>query len=126
MRRTFAVLALAGLVAAVAGSANVLDVNASTLQYGSDTTACDSNGVNVHWGLEATGGLVYNARVSDVDAGCAGADARMFVNVLGENNAVIYELEGAAENGTFRFPTPIQAETIFGAQVSIEGLGDAG
>lgn len=123
MRRTLAILALSGLVATVAGAASHLGVDSANLQYGTDTTSCDADGVQVHWGLENNGGLVYNARVSGVDAGCTGAS--MFVNVLGANDAIIFELEGAAANSTLRFPTPISAKDIFGVEVGIEGIGTA-
>lgn len=121
MRRTLAVLALSGLVAVVAGSAAGLDVNAGALQYGEASATCDTNGVNVHWGLESNDGRVYGVRISDVDeAACAGAS--MFVNVFDEaGNSLFESPEGPATNRSISIPGTISAADVAKVHVSIEG-----
>ena len=82
MKRSIIALLVGGMVfGTVLAIAASLSVEGGTIQAGSDTDLrCDTTGVRVDgWGLETDDGLVYNVRIHDIDAACAGDD--LFVNI---------------------------------------------
>jgi hypothetical protein len=120
MRRTLAVLAISGLVAAAAGAAATVDVDAGTLQYGTASVSCDES-VDVNWGLENNDGKVYFVRVADIAPECNGAD--VFVTVVDSAGASLFEGQGTPLNGQVKISIPgqISAEQVAGVEVGIEG-----
>jgi hypothetical protein len=122
MRRTLAVLALSGLVATVAGSAAVLNVDGSTIQAGSASVACDTEGVNANWGLETDDNSVRSVRISEVSADCIGDE--MFIEVYDGAGAVLFakrQVVTGASN-SFAIPAPyVTPESISSVKIWMEG-----
>ena len=127
MRRLIIALVAGSVVAAVAVSAAVLDVNGGVIQYGEDTTlTCDTDGVYVDgWGLEMdTPASVTYVRIKGVSSACNGAD--MFVQVL--NNGGEKITQGSFKDLLGDEDTPYKVtfpatppQNIGGIKVAIEG-----
>ena len=128
MRRTLAVLALSGLLAAVAGSASVVAVNGGVIQAGSSEVSCDTNGIDANWGLETDDNTVRSVRFTGVDADCD--DSLMWVEVFAGDDSTLYKsADGVLVTPTnrasgvkFNFPSPyLTPEAISSVKVWIEG-----
>lgn len=116
-RLLVALLAGAAVFSIAFASAALLEVRGETIQAGVDIDlTCDADGVDANWGLETDDNLVYNVRISDIDAACAGAG--LFVKVNG-GPTLSTVIDSASE--TLAFPAPLAPETINDLKVWIEG-----
>jgi hypothetical protein len=115
MKRVITALAGGAVVATVAfASASALQLNGGYLKASdSKSTVCDSDGVDVHWGLETDNNTVSNVRISGIDAACAGA--KMFVKVDGKK----YSTTVAAPETKITFPA-VDASTLNSVRVWIQ------
>ena len=127
MRRTLAILALSGLVAAIAGSASVVAVDGGVLQAGSSEVSCDTDGIDANWGLETDDNTVRSVRFTNVDPTCEGAD--MWAEVFAGDGATLYKsadpvliTSANLASVKFSFPSPyLTPEAISSVKVWIEG-----
>ena len=130
MRRTLAVLALAGLVAAGTASASTVLLDADTMQASTATgtsVSCDDDGINTNWVFEKDDNSVRTVRFVDIDTDCVGDE--LFVEIFDEDDNLIYESSKvlAADNVSFSlakattpvsWPTP---QSIGSVKIWIEG-----
>jgi hypothetical protein len=82
-RITTAVLAGATVATLAFASASALTVDSKPLQAGSASVSCDTDGVDVTWGLETTPSYVGSVRIADISEDCARDGAKLFVAVNG-------------------------------------------
>lgn len=116
MKRIITALVGGAFVATLAyASASALTVDGGTIQAGSDTVTCDSNGVKANWGLETDTNSVNSVRIADIDAACVGADLFVSVNSAPAKRVVI---AGTSQSVTFPAMTPESINTV---KVWIEG-----
>lgn len=118
MKRVITALAGGAVVATVAyASASALNLDGGVIQAGSDSVACDTNGVKANWGLETDDNSVRSVRIDGIDANCAGAD--LFVSV---NGAAAKKVAITGTSASVAFPTPYPSpESIQFVKVWIEG-----
>lgn len=118
-RITIAALAAAALGTAGFASASVLAVDGGAIQYGQSGATCDADGVKVNWGLETDTNTVSNARITGIDAACAGAELFVKVNGGAAKSATIpASIPANGVNLTGNFPSPADITDV---QVWIEG-----
>lgn len=123
MRRTFAILALSGLLAAVVGSAAALTVSGGVIQQGSDNDLTCTPAVAVGgWGLEGDTGLVSNIRFVPVAAACNGADIIVRVSHTGGPDQQVTATLPLVNDRVTLTPA-LSAASITGLEVFLEGGG---
>lgn len=117
-KRTLAAIGVAGVVGTVGfASASALGVNGGIIQYGQSGVSCDTDGVNLNWGLETDDNSVRGVKVVDIDAACNGAELFVKVNDGATKHVTI---SGGQASIPFAAPWP-GADAIHDVKVWIEG-----
>jgi hypothetical protein len=117
MKRLALALAAGAAVSTLAyASASALTVDGGTIQAGKATISCDTDGVEVHWGLETDDNSVSYVKVTDIDAACT--DATMFVKL---NNGDTESATIAGGEVRFNIDPAMTAQSIKDLKIWIEG-----
>ncbi len=116
-RIAIALVAGAAVSTAAFASASALSVDGGTVQAGSSSVTCDTDGVKANWGLETDDSSVRSVRVTGVDPACAGAT--MFVKVDGGTTHSA-NITGTTVKVELPSPYPT-AESIKNVKIWIEG-----